>query len=366
MTTEQEIIPENSVLGRWWQTEQGAVRCELCPRRCLIRPGKRGFCYIRAADETAGGIYLTSYGRSSGFCIDPIEKKPLNHFYPGSSVLTFGTAGCNLGCRYCQNWDISKARSWDRLAAKASPDQIVATAAAHQCKSIAFSYNDPIIFAEYAIDCARKAREQQIKTVAVTSAYISKAAREEFFSVMDAINVDLKSFREDFYQRLCLAHLQPILDNLIYIRQKTSAWLELTTLVIPGENDSLEELTELGRWVLNELGADTPLHLTAFHPDFKMTDHAPTSPAALKAAREELMALGLNYVYTGNIHDSVGSSTYCPNCKHRVIERDWYRLGESGLHHDRCIHCNHRIAGHFDQTLGDWGRRRLPIEMADA
>ena len=257
--------------ARWWTLlPDGRMECRLCPRFCKLQEGQRGFCFVR--QRTGDGMVLTTYGRSSGFCVDPIEKKPLNHFLPGTSVLSFGTAGCNLGCRFCQNWDISKARESDRLCDAASPDAIAATATRLGCRSVAFTYNDPVIFAEYAIDVAQACRAQGIRTVAVTAGYITDEARPEFYRAMDAANVDLKAFTEDFYHRLCYAQLQPVLDTLVYLRRETDVWFEVTTLLIPGENDSREELDRASDWFAANLGPDVPWHFTAFHPDFKMLD----------------------------------------------------------------------------------------------
>ncbi|MBQ46866.1 MAG: AmmeMemoRadiSam system radical SAM enzyme [Zetaproteobacteria bacterium] len=352
---------EQTILGRWWQKEKEAFRCMVCPRYCLIKPGKRGFCYVRAAGDD--GIYLTTYGRSSGFCIDPIEKKPLNHFYPGTPVLTFGTAGCNLGCKFCQNWDISKARSWDRLGSAASPEKIATLAKSHGCHSIAFSYNDPVIFAEYAIDCAKSAHQHGLYTVAVSAGYMGEEARTDFYQHIDAVNIDLKSFSESFYKRLCLGHLQPVLDTLVYLVQKTQVWVEITTLIIPEENDSPEEIRALCEWIITNLGPDIPLHFTAFHPDYKMVKTRQTSAWALQTARQYAIDAGLNYVYIGNVHDSNGSSTYCPQCKQKVIERDWYMLGPSGLHINKCSQCGETIKGHFTENLGNWGAKRKQISV---
>jgi len=350
--------------GRWWHLlPDGRMECVLCPRACKLQDGQRGFCFVR--QRVGDQMVLTTYGRSSGFCIDPIEKKPLNHFYPGSSVLSFGTAGCNLGCRFCQNWDISKAREWDRLADAASPETIARAARELGCKSVAFTYNDPVIFAEYAIDVAKACHDQGIKTVAVTAGYISREARGEFYEHLDAANVDLKGFTEDFYHRLCLGELQPVLDTLIFLKRETAVWLEVTTLLIPGENDSDEELHRAADWFAANLGPEVPWHFTAFHPDYKLLDKPSTPAATLTRAREIAVSKGLHYVYTGNVHDLSGSSTYCPGCHRRLIERDWYVLGAWNLAGNRCHFCGQEIAGHFDSQPGEWGARRQPVRLAD-
>jgi pyruvate formate lyase activating enzyme len=338
------------------------MECRLCPRFCKLQENQRGFCFVR--QRTGDKMVLTTYGRSSGFCVDPIEKKPLNHFLPGTSVLSFGTAGCNLGCRFCQNWDISKARESDRLSDAASPDAIAATAKRLGCHSVAFTYNDPVIFAEYAIDVAEACRAQGIKTVAVTAGYITDEARPEFYRAMDAANVDLKAFTEDFYHRLCYAQLQPVLDTLVYLRRETDVWFEVTTLLIPGENDSREELDRASDWFAANLGPDVPWHFTAFHPDFKMLDKPRTPAATLTQAREIARAKGLKHVYTGNVHDRAGGSTWCPACGALLIERDWYELGAYNLEGNRCRACGSEIAGRFARQPGTWGARRLPVQMS--
>src|SRR5262245_41193571 len=296
----------------WHRLSDGRVQCDVCPRECKLRDGQRGLCFVRGCEE--GRVKLFTYGRSSGFCVDPIEKKPLNHFLPGSSVLSFGTAGCNLACKFCQNWDMSKSREMDTLADAATPDQLAKTAAKLGCRSIAFTYNDPVIFLEYAIDVARACRNVGVRSVAVTAGYISEEPRREFFAHMDAANVDLKAFSEDFYYRICGGHLQPVLDTLEYIHHETNTWLEVTTLLIPDANDSDDEIDSMTRWIAERLGREVPLHFTAFHPDWKMTDRPPTPPRTLTRAREIALRNGLRYVYTGNVHDRSGGTTRCTSC----------------------------------------------------
>ncbi len=363
MNTPSEPIPQSSHPARYWhRLEDGRLQCDLCPRDCRLGDGQRGACFVRMRQGEQ--MVLTTYGRSSGFCIDPIEKKPLNHFHPGSSVLSFGTAGCNLACKFCQNWDISKSRDMDRLMDRAGPQQIAEAAARHGCRSVAFTYNDPVIFAEYAIDTAQACRERGIDSVAVTAGYIHEAPRRDFYAVMDAANVDLKSFSEAFYWKLTGAHLQPVLDTLVWLRGHSEVWFEITTLLIPGANDSERELSELSRWVLNELGADTPLHFTAFHPDFKLTDRASTPPATLTRARAIALEAGLAHVYTGNVHDLEGGTTRCRNCRAALIRRDWYRIVEYRLRDDgTCPDCGHPLAGRFSAYRGDFGPRRIPVHL---
>lgn len=353
---------ESAHPARWWHLlPDGRIQCDLCPRYCKLRDGQRGFCFVRQRE--GGHMVLTTYGRSSGFCVDPIEKKPLNHFYPGTSVLSFGTAGCNLGCRFCQNWSISKAREFDRLADQASPEEIARKALDLGCKSVAFTYNDPTIFAEYAIDVADACHELGIKTVAVTAGYITAEARTEFYSHMDAANVDLKGFTEDFYHRLCFAELQPVLDTLVYLKGETDVWFEVTTLLIPDENDSDDELQRASDWFAEHLGPDVPWHFSAFHPDFKLMDHAPTPPETLTRARDIARSKGIRHVFTGNVHDPEGGSTWCPGCGRCVIGRDWYQLGEYHIRDGACKFCGTRIPGRFENQPGHWGARRMPVRM---
>lgn len=359
--------PETSHPGRWWHALEGdRIQCDLCPRDCKLHEGQRGACFVRKME--GGRMVLTTYGRSSGFCIDPVEKKPLNHFYPGTSILSFGTAGCNLACKFCQNWDISKSKDMDRLMDAASPEAIADAAVRCGADSVAYTYNDPVIFAEYAIDTALACREKGIKNVAVTAGYIHPEPRKEFYAVMDAANVDLKAFTEDFYWKLCVSHLTPVLDTLVYIHHDTDCWLEVTTLLIPGHNDSPREITELSNWMMKELGPDVPLHFTAFHPDWKMGDVPATPPSTLTLARRIARDAGLHYVYTGNVHDSEGGTTYCPACHAALIVRDWHDIRRYDLSPDGCCpHCRTAIAGRFGPTVGQGGRafgpRRIPVRL---
>lgn len=359
-------VAESHHPTRYWHAiDHERVQCDLCPRLCKLKEGQRGLCFIRK--NVAGAVVLTSYGRSSGFCIDPVEKKPLNHFYPGTAVLSFGTAGCNLACKFCQNWDMSKSREMDTLMDRASPEAIARTAAEHGCRSVAYTYNDPVIFHEYAVDTAHACRARGIKSVAVTAGYISPEPRREFFAAMDAANVDLKSFSEDFYHKLTGAHLQPVLETLEYIHHETDCWMELTTLLIPGENDSDAELQAMTRWVVEHLGADVPMHFSAFHPDWKMLDTPPTPPATLTRARAIAMHNGIRYAFTGNVHDEDGESTYCHGCGSRLIGRDWYVITDWRLTADgRCPDCGEQCAGHFEAQPGSWGARRQPVTIAAA
>ncbi|TVS16915.1 MAG: AmmeMemoRadiSam system radical SAM enzyme [Gammaproteobacteria bacterium] len=356
----------SGVTTRYWhRLDDERVQCDLCPRHCRMREGQRGLCYVRGCED--GEVRLFSYGRSSGFCVDPIEKKPLNHFLPGTSVLSFGTAGCNLACKFCQNWDISKSREMDTLADAASPERLATTALELGCRSVAFTYNDPVIFHEYAVDVAAACREVGIHSVAVTAGWIDPEPRREFFAAMDAANVDLKAFSERFYREICGGRLADVLDTLCYLKHETDVWFELTTLLIPSENDSTGELEQLTRWVVDELGPDVPLHFTAFHPDWKLRDRPPTPPETLTRARRIALDAGIHHAYTGNVHDSDGGSTWCPGCGTRLIERDWYALGNWRLDAaGRCLACSRPLEGRLEAEPGRFGRRRVPVRLAQS
>jgi pyruvate formate lyase activating enzyme len=346
----------------WHRLDDGRLQCDLCPRFCRLHDGQRGLCFVRA--RRGEEMVLTTYGRSSGFCVDPIEKKPLNHFLPGSAVLSFGTAGCNLACKFCQNWDISKAKEFDRLTDRALPEAIVAAARRTGSRSIAFTYNDPVIFHEYAVDVARAARPAGVRTVAVTAGYVCGEPRAEFYRHMDAANVDLKGFTDEFYRRLCAGSLQPVLETLEYLVHETKVWVEVTTLLIPGENDSPAEIEALTAWFAERLGPRVPLHFTAFHPDWKMRDKSATARATLSAAQRIAREAGLRYVYTGNVHDEAGQSTWCHACGALLIGRDWHAITSWGLTAEgRCEACGEACAGVFDGPPGAWGRERQPVSL---
>ncbi len=358
--------PEQHHPTRYWtMLADGRVQCDVCPRECKLREGQRGLCFVRMrADDR---IVLTTYGRSSGYCVDPIEKKPLNHFLPGTPVLSFGTAGCNLSCKFCQNWDISKSREQDTLADSASPEAIAQAASRLGCRSVAYTYNDPAIFMEYAIDVAQACAEHGVKSVAVSAGFHSPRPRAEFYRHMHAANIDLKAFSERFYWKICGAHLNDVLDTLVYLKHETDVWFELTTLLIPGENDGDEELHGMTQWVVEHLGCDVPMHFTAFHPDWKMLDRPHTPPATLTRARRIALDNGVRYAYTGNVHDARGGTTFCHNCGHALIVRDWYELeawnlSAGGL----CSRCSTPLPGVFEEQPGNWGRRRMPVRLQTA
>ena len=343
---DRDII--EGVRGRHWHAlPDGRVQCDICPRECKLRDGQRGLCFVRA--RRGGEIVLTTYGRSSGFCIDPIEKKPLDHFLPGTPVRASGTAGCNLTCKFCQNWDISKSREMDRLMDEAPTEAIAEAALQPGCRSVAYTYNAPVIFFEYALDVAAACRSRGIKNVAVSAGYICPEARAEFYDAMDAVNVDLKAFTEGFYKTLCSAELEVGKETLVYIKHETDVWLEITPLLIPGENDSEGEIEELPQWVVEALGPDVPLHFSAFHPDYKMTDKPNTPPETLIRAWRIARKNGVRYAYTGNIHNKETGSTYCHQCGLRLIGRDWYELSDWQLTVDGCCpRCGTACAGVFD------------------
>jgi len=347
----------------WHRLDDGRVQCDVCPRACRLRDGQRGLCFVRMHE--GGEIVLTSWGRSSGFCVDPIEKKPLSHFLPGTPALSFGTAGCNLTCRFCQNWDISKSREIDTLADAASPAAIARAARELGCRSVAFTYNDPVVFHEYAIDVADACRAAGVRSVAVTAGYVEPAPRAEFYARMDAANVDLKAFTERFYRDVCTARLKPVLDTLVYLKHETEVWLELTTLLIPGENDGDDEVEAMTRWVVEALGPDVPMHFTAFHPDWRMQDRPPTPSETLSRARGIALSNGVRYAYTGNVRDLEGGTTRCHVCGEALIVRDGYDIVRYRLSPDgACAHCATPCAGVFEDGPGSWGSRRLPVRMS--
>jgi len=336
------MLPE----ARWWRAADGnRVVCELCSRLCVLAEGKSGYCSVRMNE--GGHLRTAVYGFSSGYCVDPMEKKPLYHFLPGTSVLSFGTVGCNLGCIFCQNWSLSDHAPLEDLL-PAVPKKLVQAALAEGCSALAFTYNEPAISAEFCIDVAEVARTSGLRTVAVTSGYIQGPAREAFFAAMDGANVDLKGFSESFYKRFCGGRLEPVLETLEYLGRQPQTWLEITTLLIPGANDDPDEIRQLSRWIATHVGTDVPLHFSAFHPDHHLTDASPTPITMLRRAREIALEEGLHYVYLGNVRDREGSSTHCPHCGQPVILRDGFRLEALQISHGACTICGATIPGVFE------------------
>ena len=349
----------------WEPLPDGRVRCTLCPRDCRLRDGQAGFCFVR--ENRGGKLVTTAWGRSTGFAVDPVEKKPLAHYRPGSTVLSFGTAGCNLGCRFCQNWDISKARLNERRAEDGfTPERVVALARRAGAPGIAFTYNDPVIWAEWAVAVAEAAHQAGLYTAFVTAGYISPEARADVFRHMDAANVDLKAFTEDFYAKVTLSHLSPVLDTLEWLASQSRTWVEVTNLLVPGKNDDPEETRALSRWIFEHMGPDVPLHLTAFHPDYRMRDLPPTPPEEVRRARDLARGEGLRYVYTGNVRDPDGQTTFCPSCGEAVIERDWHAVTAVRLRGSACAACGAKIAGCFEAGATPSSGRRRRIGLPEA
>lgn len=370
MTRTQQAPPsrhlsDGSVLGGWWHevVEKNRIICDLCPRACSLKPGDRGFCFVR--QNVGGEMVLTTYGRSTGFCVDPIEKKPLNHFLPNTAVLSFGTAGCNLGCKFCQNWDTTKSREVDRASAEATPETIAEAAVRLGCHSVAFTYNDPVIWAEYAVDTARACHARGVRTVAVTAGYITAEARPYFFQEIDAANVDLKAFGETFYRQLTYSHLQPVLDTLEWLKRESDVWFEITNLMIPSKNDAPDEVQRMCGWIVDRLGDEVPVHFTAFHPNFRLLDVPATPLETLLEAYDIARRQGIKYVYVGNVQDSRHASTYCPHCSKLLMERHGYELGTYHLQGNRCGYCSGVVAGVFLDQPGQWGARRQPVRISD-
>jgi pyruvate formate lyase activating enzyme len=341
--------------ARWWETEpNGKVHCYLCPRHCHIGEGQAGFCFIRANE--GGKLYSLGYAHPAALQIDPIEKKPLNHFLPGTRVFSMGTAGCNMGCFFCQNWDISKSRSDQVHSSHMPPEDVVQLAIRSGCPSIAFTYNEPTIWGEYVIDICAAAKEYGINTVMVSNGYITYDSFHDIYDHIDAANIDLKAFTESFYGRVTLTHLQPVLETLQWLKNETNVWFELTNLMIPTLNDDPTETRKLAEWVLKHLGPDVPLHFTAFHPDFKLRDKPKTPPETLHNARAVAQDVGLHYVYEGNI-SSDGAHTSCSSCGTLLIRRSWHHVEENRLKDGACPNCGLAIPGRWADP-----RRSTPIK----
>jgi pyruvate formate lyase activating enzyme len=341
--------------ARWWEAEPGGkVHCYLCPRHCHIGDGQAGFCFIRANE--GGKLYSLGYAHPAALQIDPIEKKPLNHFLPGTRVFSMGTAGCNMGCFFCQNWDISKSRADQVRSSHVPPEDVVSLAIRNGCPSIAFTYNEPTIWGEYVIDICHAARERGIRTVMVSNGYITREAFHDIYDHIDAANIDLKGFTENFYGRITLTHLQPVLETLEWLKNETNVWFEITNLMIPTLNDDPAETRKLSEWILEHLGPDVPLHFTAFHPDFKLQDKPPTPPATLHRARAIALETGLHYVYEGNIHTDA-AHTSCPRCKTLLIKRSWHDVQQNHMKDGHCPKCGLAIPGRWSNP-----RRTTPLK----
>lgn len=334
-------------VAKWWEkADNGKLLCTLCPRLCTIGEGQRGFCYVRINKD--GILYSEGYGTSSGFAVDPIEKKPLFHFLPGSSILSFGTVGCNLGCKFCQNHSISKIENGYSELLKVTPENIIELSQKTGSPSVAITYNDPVIIGEFVADIAYEAHLQKINTVLVTAGYINEKARENVFRFVKAANVDLKGFTESFYREYTGTHLQPILETLLWLRHKTNIWFEITTLLIPGVNDSDSEIIAECEWILEHLGSDVPLHFTSFHPDYKMKNYPSTEVATIMRAESLAKLVGLHYVYGGNVHNTELQTTFCSSCGEPLIVRDWHSVLTDTMVHGTCPHCSMIIPGVFN------------------
>lgn len=318
------------------------VQCNLCAHQCKINDGKKGICLVR--ENKDGTLYTLVYGRIISQNVDPIEKKPLFNFYPGTTAYSIATVGCNFKCQFCQNWEISQMVRDEHLIMgnEASPELIVENAKRYGSKSIAYTYTEPTIFFEYAYDTAKLAHESDIKNVFVTNGYMTEEAIKKIEPYLDAANVDLKSFSDDFYRKLCGAKLQPVLDAL-KLMKKLGIWVEVTTLIIPTLNDSSEELREIAKFIFNELGEETPWHISRFYPAYKLRDKPPTPIETIHKAREIGLNEGLKYVYEGNVPGSTGENTYCPNCKNLVIQRWGYNILKKNIKDGICQHCNYKI-----------------------
>ncbi|VEG26100.1 AmmeMemoRadiSam system radical SAM enzyme [Actinomyces howellii] len=358
------MSPDHGAPARWWHpVDDGRLQCDLCPRHCRLREGQHGFCFVRRRSQDR--IVLTAYGRSTGLCLDPVEKKPLYHVHPGSSVLSLGTAGCNLACRFCQNWEISTARRTEVLSEQAPVAQVAALARGLGARGVALTYNDPVVFAEYAIDIASACHDLGLEAYAVSVAWVCREPGRELFGAVDAANIDLKAFTEEFYRRLTGARLRDVLATLVDLRAATTTWLELTTLLVPGLNDSPQEVGALASWVARELGEDTPLHLTAFHPAHRMRDRPPTALSVLERARASALEAGLRFVYLGNVPPGTGSTTSCPGCGTPVVERHGYTVSAYRLDgRGRCQGCGLGLPGVLDPAdPGGFGNARRRVSL---
>ncbi len=326
--------------GKWGRQLQ--VQCELCPKNCLIEPGQSGECRVRINID--GVLRTVVYGYPCSISVDPVEKKPLFHFLPGTPILSIATVGCNLHCRNCQNWEISQANPEDTPAAFCPPERLVQLTREQACPSIAYTYTEPIIYYEYTYDSAKLAREAGMRNVLVTAGYVNEEPWRQLLEYVDAANIDLKALSDEFYQRICSATLKPVQDALVAAKA-SGALVEVTHLIIPTLNDRSEQLRQLSRWIKTNMGAETPLHFSRFFPKYKMLNLPPTSLETLDTAREIAMEEGLQYVYIGNIRSKEGQNTYCPECERLLIERSGYTILQNNLKDGRCPDCSKEIYG---------------------
>ncbi len=318
------------------------VRCTLCPRRCVVEPGKRGFCEVR---ENRGGLYYTLvYSRPCTAHVDPIEKKPFFHFLPGTQAFSLATVGCNVDCMFCQNWEISQARPEEVQSIDLPPAQVARLASQYQCPTIAYTYTEPVVFTEYVLDCARAAKDRKVRSVVVSNGFINPEPLLDLCGVLDAVKIDLKAFRQKFYTEIVQGLLRPVMDTLVTLK-KQKMWTEIVYLVVPTKNDDEGEIREMCQWVASELGKETPVHFTRFHPQYRLRNLPPTPVSTLRKAREIGFKEGLSFVYVGNVPGEEGENTFCPHCGKVVIRRVGYSIRENNLRGDRCGSCGGTIAG---------------------
>lgn len=328
--------------ARWWKKQKNnTVQCFLCPRNCVIQDGKRGFCGVRQNKQ--GKLYSLVYAKATSIQIDPIEKKPLYHFLPGTAAFSIGTVGCNLVCQQCQNWQTSQAKPEEWRSYELTPEQVVQKAQQEHCKTIAYTYNEPTMFAEYAIDTAKLAKKKGIKNILITNGFTGEEARKDLCKHIDGVNVDLKAFNNEFYKKYAGAWIEPVLASLKTYKKK-KIWTEITNLIIPALNDDMKQIREMITWIKENLGGDVPLHFSAFYPSYKLQDLPPTSAATLIEARKQALDRGLNYAYIGNVVTTDEDNTYCPKCGELVIERMNYTVLTNKIKKGKCS-CGEKIPG---------------------
>ncbi len=320
----------------------GAVQCELCPRQCRVSKGQRGFCRVR--ENRDGKYYSLVYGNPCAIHLDPIEKKPFFHVLPATTSFSLATAGCNFQCKFCQNWEISQSSPEDLYNYEVSPETVVKKAGEAGARSVAYTYVEPTVFYEYMVDIGLLAKKRGLLNVCHSNGFINPEPLRNLCKVMDAANVDLKGFRDDFYAEICGGQLQPVLESLKIYKQ-SKVHLEITNLVIPTKNDDLAILNEMCSWIKEELGADTPIHFSRFYPLYKLKNLPPTPVSTLEKARMAALSAGLEYVYIGNVPGHEGENTFCPKCKKVVIKRSGYIVGEVNLKEGKCKYCGKPIPG---------------------